>query len=436
MWYHDRSIKLTFPDSWDVVTYWPDTPPPLTDKQIAERINSPIGQPPLRGLAEGKSKPVIVVDDLARPTPVFRILPFLLAELQAAGIRSDDVRILIATGTHGEQDKRGLTSKIGKETFESCKVIVHNDRKRTKFIGKTSFGSSVHVNSEVLNSDLLIGVGGVYPQHTTGFGGGSKLALGVLGRKSVIHLHYRHAGMGGTYDIDNDFRRDVTEMARMIGLSTIYTVHVDARQEIVNLMCGDHFTYYPQAADFSRQRYTAPLPDGADMVIANAYPFDNSYFFLRKSMKPVRCASREATKVMIASNHEGIGEHGLFQQGKNPRLDRYRALYYKASTMEAEVIVSKIIKALFARIQRPANTVTESSAPPEKLENLWLYVPKGGFMSIPPSDEIKISGAWDEILEAVEQQHPSKSSIKVRIYPCASLQCLDARTTQVGDFAD
>ena len=74
-WYNDRSIQLTFPDSWDVVTYWPDTPPPLTDEEIAEQIRRPIGQPTLSELARGKKRPVIVVDDLARPTPVFRILP-------------------------------------------------------------------------------------------------------------------------------------------------------------------------------------------------------------------------------------------------------------------------------------------------------------------------------------------------------------------------
>ena len=106
----------------------------------------------------------------------------------------------------------------------------------------------------------MIGIGGVYPQHTVGFGGGSKLALGVLGRKSIMHLHYGHASVGGTYNINNDFRRDVTEIAQMIGLNTVYTLHVNAHLELVNLMCGDHFSYYPHAARFSRERYRALPP--------------------------------------------------------------------------------------------------------------------------------------------------------------------------------
>ena len=148
-WYHDRSIQLTFPDSWDVVTHWPDTPSPLTDEEIAGLIRRPIGQPPLSDLARGKKRPVIVVDDLARPTPVFKILPFLLKEFEAAGIQPHDVRILVATGTHGHQDATALANKIGQPAYARCQVIVHNDLRGAKFIGTTSFGTPVYVNAEL-----------------------------------------------------------------------------------------------------------------------------------------------------------------------------------------------------------------------------------------------------------------------------------------------
>jgi nickel-dependent lactate racemase len=105
-------------------------------KDILERINVPVGQPPLKELIKGKKNSIIVIDDLARPTPVFRIMPFLLKEFNLANIRSKDIRILVATGTHGDQDKRALANKIGKETAESCQIIPHNDKRNTRFIGK------------------------------------------------------------------------------------------------------------------------------------------------------------------------------------------------------------------------------------------------------------------------------------------------------------
>jgi nickel-dependent lactate racemase len=48
----------------------------------------------------------------------------------------------------------------------------------------------VLVNRHVAAADYVIGIGGVYPQNSTGFGGGAKLALGVLGRRSIVNLHY------------------------------------------------------------------------------------------------------------------------------------------------------------------------------------------------------------------------------------------------------
>ncbi|UCE24403.1 MAG: DUF2088 domain-containing protein, partial [Candidatus Zixiibacteriota bacterium] len=207
-WYNDRPIKLTFPNEWDVAAYWPETPKALTDDEIAVRLASPVGQSPLRDLANGRKRPVIVVDDLSRPTPVYRIIPLLLEELEAAGIERGSVRVLVAAGTHGADFNQALTNKLGKETFDSCKVLLHSDRKRVKLVGRTSFNTPVYVNPELVDADLIVGVGGVYPQHSTGFGGGGKLALGVLGRKSIKHLHFGHPAVGGNYNIENDFRRD------------------------------------------------------------------------------------------------------------------------------------------------------------------------------------------------------------------------------------
>ncbi len=429
VWYNDRSIQLSFPDAWDVVTYWPDTPLPLSDEQIAERINRPIGQPPLRELAKGKKRPVVVVDDLARPTPVARIMPFLLKEFEAAGLRAEDVRILVATGTHGHQDPTAMASKIGQPAYQRCQVIIHSDLRGTKYVGTTSFGTPVHINAELHKADLIIGVGGVYPQHTTGFGGGGKLMLGVLGRKSIRTLHFRHKGVGGTYNIDNDFRKDVTEIARMVGMNTIYTLHINDRSEVVSLLGGDHYSYYPQAAAFSKERYTAPVPVDADVVIVNAYPSDVSYTFVRKAMKPIRCAPRDAMKIVIGSMHEGLGHHGLFQQGLSERIREYTELYNRISVMKPRVILQKIIKNLFVRNQPPVKPNSISPALPPS-HPLWLYRPEGATEPIQDLEGVRIVQSWESVLKAIQERFPTQSTVKVRIYPCGSLQCLDTPAGQ------
>ncbi len=434
IWYHDRLIKLTFPDSWDVVTYWPDTPPPLTDQDMSASINAPIGQPPLKELAKGRARPLVIIDDLARPTPVFRIMPFLLEQFKMAGIPRGNIRIVVATGTHGAQNERALANKIGKEAMESCRIIIHDDKRNTQFIGKTSRGTPVYVNREVLKSDLIIGIGGVYPQHTVGFGGGGKLALGILGRKSIMHLHYGHGSVGGSYDINNDFRRDVTEIARMIGLHTMYTLHINASLEVVGLLCGDHFAYYPQAAQRSKERYSSRLPLDADVVIANAYPFDTSFTFMRKAYRPLDCAPHTATKVMIASNHEGIGTHGLFQHMKPPRFLKYRVLYRRIAVMEPRVIFSKIWKRVTFQRKAKISGLQKNYALPVHAARVWVYRPVPDTDSMPAVAGMTVTPSWDDILEAIEREQASRGAkIKVRIYPCAALQCLDAPSASASD---
>jgi lactate racemase len=427
VWYHDRATTLSFPAGWDVVVYWPNTPAPLSRSEVATRFARPIGQPPLRQLAAGRRRPLVIVDDLARPTPVFRVMPSVLQELSAAGIEPSAVRILVATGTHGHQDLAALRNKLGDVAFDSCRVIVHDDTQRSRRIGMTSFGTPVHPNRELLDADLVVGIGGVYPQHATGFGGGAKLALGVMERRTIRQLHFRHAGVGGTYNIDNDFRRDLSEVARMIGLATMVTVHVDASLAVVNVMCGDHEAYYPQAAAFSRTWYDAPAPHDADVVVANGYPSDISHTFTRKGMKPTRCAPAGATRVVIASNHEGLGHHGLFQQGLGARLEGYRLLYNRVRIMDPATIARKIVKnaARVAGIRGGS----AGAVPPTALQKtrpMMVYQPPGVDTAMPPLDGVTVSRDWNAVISMIASEHRNKHRLRVRVYPCASLQCIDA----------
>ena len=67
---------------------------------IHRALATPIGTKPLRELARGAQKVVLVADDNTRLTPADKIIPILLDELNAAGIRDEQVTVIIALGTH------------------------------------------------------------------------------------------------------------------------------------------------------------------------------------------------------------------------------------------------------------------------------------------------------------------------------------------------
>jgi lactate racemase len=437
-WYGDRSEGLEFPSSWRVQVHQPGTPPPLSDAQIAGSLARPIGQDPIRALARGKSRPLILVDDLTRPTPADRVLPLVLRQLEEAGIRPGDVRIMLAQGTHEHAPGDALARKVGPEAARACRLLVHDHRGAALRVGRTSLGTPVWVNPEVAAADFLIGIGGVYPQRSTGFGGGSKLALGVLGRSSIVHLHYARPSMDGSYEIDNEFRRDLDEIAAMIGLRTMVTVHVDAQRRIVRAVSGDHLAYYREAAAFSRSAYSAPPPGDVDLVISNAYPLDVSLTFIRsKGMAPLFKSEPSASRVVVAACSEGIGHHGLFPFVNGPRFDGVRQRVRRASVMPPQMLLTEAARGMRRVTSRlSGNHLVGGSGAvvsSERRGPIHLYSPAAGVPGLPADipiwtgqpDRITVAPSWAEVLERVSEEQGRRDALEVVVYSCASMQVIE-----------
>lgn len=429
-WYGDRELELPFPDSWTVSVHWPKTPRPLSDAQIEQALRRPLGQPPLAQLAQGRSRPAVILDDLTRPTPADRVLPFVLNELAAAGIPAGDVTVVVATGTHGPPTAQALAKKAGLEAATSCRLIAHDDRRDVVRVGRTSFGTPVLVNRAVAGADLVLGIGGVYPQHSTGFGGGSKLALGVLGRRSITHLHYGHPSMDGSLEIDNDFRHDLDEIARMVGMHTSISAHVDAQRRLVRLVSGAHELYYREAVAFSLSSYSACAPGNADVVISNAYPMDVSLTFMRsKGILPLLRAAPGASRVVVAACPEGVGHHGLFPFMDLPRFARARQLARR--TLVDPRSAPATVRRGVARRLNGARAPAPAAALP-----IHLYPPGRPSGSLPAAiPGMTAVYSWDETLARVAREQGGRSELEAVVYPCAPLQVLEADPVRAAEPA-
>ncbi len=428
-WYGDGWLELPVPDRWVIETHWPKTPPPLTDAELKARLESPVGQPPIRRLAKGKQRPVIIVDDLTRPTPSARIVPLVLEHLRQARVPLSDVTIVMAKGSHGPLADGAWLKKVGREAAASCRLHVHEYDRELVRLGRTSHGTPVQLNRLVAASDLLIGVGGIYPQQSTGFGGGSKLILGVLGRRSIVGLHYGHPSMAGSYVVDNSVRRDLDEIARMAGLRTVLSVNVDADRSIVNFLCGDHFTYYRDGVEFSRRMYEAPMPLDADVVVSNAYPIDVSLTFMRsKGLTPLFHASPRASLVAISANPEGIGLHRLYPFLNGPRWDSQRQMLRKVLVTPPPELARKLSKRLLAKVGDPGRGRPARLYPRRIVLYQTAYfgeeVPRHCRLWKDSSDELLVMDSWANVVQHVEAEQRDRHRVRVAIYPCSPLQVL------------
>jgi hypothetical protein len=418
-WHGEEALFLPFPAGWDVTVLWPRTPPALTDLEIAESLDRPIGQPPIREICRGRSRPLIIVDDLNRPTPVGRVMPFVLEHFRQAGIPAQAVRILLSTGTHGAPEADSVRKKVGPEAASVCQILVHDANRHCAAVGRTTFGTPVLVDRSVLASDFVMGVGGVYPNYTAGFGGGSKLALGVLGYRSIKSLHFRHPGLGwGRHETGNPLRTDLNEIAKTIGLKTIVSLQINAKREVIRVTCGDHFFYYGDEVAFARRYFTAPLPDGADVVVSNAYPSDLSLTVVhQKGTAPLQKAGPEASRIVLASCTEGVGQHGLFPVANCPRFLGALQIARRISTMKP----GELAPSLARRLRRGLRS---SRAKPKHA--IWLYQPSHRSEGLPANiPGYRLADSWTNVLRAVEAEQGGRQHLRVCVYPCAPLQCFE-----------
>jgi hypothetical protein len=338
--------------------------------------------------------------------------------------------------------------KVG-SAARGCRLIVHDHKADTVRVGRTSFGSPIIVNRQVAASDLLIGIGGIYPQHSVGFGGGSKLLLGVLGKRSIVSLHYGHGSVAGSYDVDNDFRRDLDEMARLVGLKTVITLHVNADRDVVRAVSGDHHSYYLDGVAFSRHAYSAPPPGAADVVLVNAYPADVSLTFTRsKGMAPLQLAQASASRILISVCSEGLGYHGLFPFMNGPAFERQIHSLRRLSVIKPSSVLPKVARRALrvaARARRqiaagPNVPVAVLPGPgavgPQSwpLRQTWLHSPGGRPASLPPAIPGMVAvDSWADVLRTVEREQGDTRSLDVAVYPCAPLHCLDLAGVEILD---
>jgi nickel-dependent lactate racemase len=291
--------------------------PPLADHEIAAAFASPIGTKPLSELARGKNQVVILFDDLARPTPAYRLVPYVIEALERAGVPDSRVRFIAALGAHGAHTTADFRKKLGDDLLNRFPVYNHNPFASCTYLGKTSRGTPVSVNSEVMACDLKIGIGCITPHIFTGFGGGGKIILpGVSSMETIAYNHRilvkAHPECLGLGKIEgNAVRRDIDEACRMAGLDFKIDALMNLKGEIAALVAGDPILEHETGIELAKEIYaTSPAKD-MDIVIANAFAKSNECGVVTSIGIP-SLRERGGDLVIIANEPSGQIVHYLY----------------------------------------------------------------------------------------------------------------------------
>lgn len=314
-WFGDESLTIDLPSSWKVIEVGPEDTPALSADAMRETLQQPIGTRALAEIAKGKTKAVIVADDLTRPTPAADLLPLLIEELIRGGLPERAITIMIAGGTHPPASVEDMAKKVGSALSPAIKVMAHDSRGDLVDLGVSPGGLPLRLNRAVMECDLKIGVGCIYPHPIAGFSGGAKIILpAVCGVDTTRMMHdYLRGSRERGGSIHTELRRDMVAVARTVGLDFIANVTLNHRREISGLFAGDVVQAHEEGVRAAQRMYAVSVLPQADVVVADMYPFDTSWQFAQdRGMWPIERAAPEASRVVIAACPLGVGTHELF----------------------------------------------------------------------------------------------------------------------------
>jgi nickel-dependent lactate racemase len=310
--------------------------PGLADEPAAIRaaLRAPLGAAPLASQVKPGDRVVIAHSDITRATPNERILPVLLAELEGAGVRREDITLLNALGTHRQQTAAELRGMLGDFVVDHYTCLQHDafDDRNLVALGNSSFGHPVRLNRLLLEADLKILTGFIEPHFFAGFSGGPKGVLPALaGAESVLTNHgarmvgHPRATWGVT--TGNPIWEEMSEMARQVSPTFLLNVTMNSERQITGVFAGDLLAAHAAGCEFVGRFSMVPIPHLYDVVVTSnsGYPLDQNLYQCVKGMSAAARAVRPGGAILMAAAcQDGLPDHG-----------RYAALLAEAGSADA-----------------------------------------------------------------------------------------------------
>lgn len=304
---------------------------PLADQigAVADACRAPLGCPPLRELARGKRDACIVICDITRPVPNAKILPPVLAELAAAGLRDEQITVLIATGNHRPNEGDELVEMVGAELAGRLRFVNHRSHVDAEqaYLGKSRAGVDLYVDRTYVEADLKIITGLIEPHFMAGYSGGRKIVC--PGLTSLKTVHYFHSpallederATNGVLE-GNPLHEFALEVAHRAEVDFSVNVVINAERDICGVFAGGLETAHLAGVAFSDTICRVPMGAPAPVVVTSSagYPLDTTLYQAVKGMVGALPALAEGGTVIIAAElSEGIGS------------DEFRDLLFEAT---------------------------------------------------------------------------------------------------------
>ena len=320
--YGRSGLDIDLPDRTDVLT--PRFVAGLPDEPAAllSALRTPIDSPPLADLVKPGDTVVVVHTDITRATPNDRILPVLLAELERAGVRRQDITLLNGLGTHRRQTDTELRAMLGDAVVDNYHCLQHDcfDDAALVSLGETSRGHPVRINRAYMEADVKILTGFIEPHFFAGFSGGPKAILPSLAGAESVFTNHGVQMIGDPRAVwgileGNPIWEEMREVALSSEPTFLLNVTLNSQRQITGVFAGDMLHAHAAGCEFVRSSAMAAVDEPYDVVITtnSGYPLDQNLYQAVKGMSAAARVVRDGGAIIAAAACEdGLPDHGQY----------------------------------------------------------------------------------------------------------------------------
>ena len=370
--YGREGLWIELPEKADTTLIEPLYVPGLEDEPGAIRaaLRAPMGTRPLRALAtkvaaaeSAAPSAAIVFSDITRPMPNERVLPVLLEELTAAGVRDEQIVLINGLATHRKQTSAELEGMLGADICRRYRVIQHDAWDDANLIPTVTnrAGRTVRINRFYMEASLRILTGFIEPHFFAGFSGGPKAVLPAIADLDSVMDSHNAANIGdaqATWAVThgNPIWEEMFAVASATQPSFLLNVTLNKNKEITGVFAGDLAAAHAAGTEFVRRTAMQPVAEPFDVVITSnsGYPLDLNLYQAVKGMSAAAQVVRPGGDIIIAAEcWDGLPAHG-----------EYARLLREAESLEAlyDTIMAPGFRCqdqwqvqIQAKIQRKAN---------------------------------------------------------------------------------
>ena len=282
---------------------------------VRNALENPIDSLPLRELAAGKKKILLITSDHTRAMPSKITLPLLLEEIRL-GAPCAQIDIIIATGSHRATTVEEQRTMFGDEIVDNESIHVHDCTRNEDMreVCALPSGAVFRVNRMAVECDLLLAEGFIEPHFLAGFSGGRKSVLPGIASIGTVSANHSYKTLSSPYAASgvldkNPAHLDMVAAARAVNLAFILNVALEADKKIIAAFAGNMETAHHAGCEFVSSYSMRHAARGDIVVTGNGgYPLDQNLYQTSKAASTAAlCAGEDGTIILMSGCADGFG---------------------------------------------------------------------------------------------------------------------------------